>query len=393
VEWLLRVSDKLDLLRELDPHFEIFGANEHRYQLTPSLDPEVIVAFEAEHKIQLPAEYRDFLRYLGDGGAGPFYGLYALAETFHNRWVELGPLSQPFPLNESCNIDEKIGEEVYSEFIDRCRQGVLLLAHEGSGYFALLVVSGEARGEIWHDLTTGDGGFQKTDKTFAPWYEDWLDYSIAQRKKTRQSYRSKAERLQKALQQNPNSPKAHFELAELYLFSAGKKKQAEEFYRQSLQLYSEYVPAAERLSGLLLERGAWEEIRDLVEQVLPKADLSWRPWLLTRLGVALFHLGEAALAIDLLQQAISLEIRVTYDPADRVHLTLAQACKALGDFEEARSQLRSAPLSPAVHYELGLVHYELGLYKEALQHFEQVPPGQDFADLDDWLQLTEEALL
>ncbi len=44
----------------------------------PRLTEAQLEAFEAAYGVTLPAEYRWFLRELGDGGPGPAYGLLAL---------------------------------------------------------------------------------------------------------------------------------------------------------------------------------------------------------------------------------------------------------------------------------------------------------------------------
>ena len=69
------VSRTLSLLREYDPEFEIFGAGKHRYRLLPTAAEADVAAFEALIGVALPADYRTFITQLGDGGAGPYYGV------------------------------------------------------------------------------------------------------------------------------------------------------------------------------------------------------------------------------------------------------------------------------------------------------------------------------
>src|SRR5262249_45669105 len=78
---LTRIHDKLDALRRLDVHLQVFGASTHRYQLAPVLAQADLAAFEQEFGVALPADYAAFLTELGDGGAGPGYGLYALVKS------------------------------------------------------------------------------------------------------------------------------------------------------------------------------------------------------------------------------------------------------------------------------------------------------------------------
>ena len=71
----------VETLRSLDPGFQRFGATAHRYAFHTPLSEEAVAAFEARYNIVLPADYRAFLREVGNGGAGPGYGMCKLGET------------------------------------------------------------------------------------------------------------------------------------------------------------------------------------------------------------------------------------------------------------------------------------------------------------------------
>jgi len=58
----------------------------HGFNLNPPLSEKVIVQFELDHGISLPQDYRNFLASIGNGGAGPFYGVF--------RWVTPTALAQ-----------------------------------------------------------------------------------------------------------------------------------------------------------------------------------------------------------------------------------------------------------------------------------------------------------
>lgn len=69
-----------------DPSHLIFGANRHKYKLNPPASPKQVRRFEEKHNLLLPKEYKFFLTQIGNGGAGPYYGLYSLEEA--ERYTE-----------------------------------------------------------------------------------------------------------------------------------------------------------------------------------------------------------------------------------------------------------------------------------------------------------------
>jgi hypothetical protein len=69
-------------------------AQQHRYLLNPPLSEEEVARFEDEHRIALPSDFRAFVTRLGNGGAGPGYGVFKLGE-----WVLFWD-SEPWKENE-----------------------------------------------------------------------------------------------------------------------------------------------------------------------------------------------------------------------------------------------------------------------------------------------------
>ena len=148
-----------------------FGVEGHRFRLGRRLSEDGLAAFETHHGVTLPADYRRFLTLVGDGGAGPGYGLSSLADA-----VPLGDLLRaPFPYsNDSIPEDDHDDSDYPND-----RPGTLTLCHEGCGYYHFLVVTGPARGTIWIDGRVSDQGYIALGVTFAEWYLRWLHDTLA----------------------------------------------------------------------------------------------------------------------------------------------------------------------------------------------------------------------
>ncbi|MEH1906521.1 MAG: SMI1/KNR4 family protein [Nostoc sp.] len=215
---VLQLKKKLTQLAILDATFEVFGSESHEYQFKPCLSNKDIQVFESRYNITLPSEYRNFLLEIGNGGAGPGYGLSGLLGIEHEDVIleklyqeNYEILSKPFPLTEAWNdldliVKNNQGFVANSDayFDDKFIQGTLTITNYGCGIYAMLVITGEQSGKIWIDDRTNDNGiypaslsfchaFHDTDPddfhqdsdeeqplSFYDWYEDWLNRSLAQ---------------------------------------------------------------------------------------------------------------------------------------------------------------------------------------------------------------------
>jgi len=184
----------------------VFGADQHRFRLNPPLPEEEVSSFERKHRVRLPADYRDFVAAVGNGGAGPYYGVFPLgkmdgASGQLESWQEdngfIGTLSEPFPLRESWNDltgmpSEELGHDNEQEYWNRLEgfekkywassrmNGAIPICHEGCALRVWLVVSGSEAGRLWHDGRADYTGLRPvllkngTPATFASWYREWL---------------------------------------------------------------------------------------------------------------------------------------------------------------------------------------------------------------------------
>lgn len=159
------LAELLERLREADPGFRVAGSERHRYRLGPALAEAELAAFEADHGARLPEDFRLFLADVGNGGAGPFYGLEPLGA--HGR-----DLSRPFPFTESTeSLTEDELDAIPGPHPD---PGVLKLCDQGCGIHSYLVVNGPAYGSVWD----GREDWYPTGRPFAGWYRRWLDRAL-----------------------------------------------------------------------------------------------------------------------------------------------------------------------------------------------------------------------
>ena len=175
IEQLNTIAERLASTKLGD--FHPFGAESHCFDFVGRKTEPELHEFETQHHITLPAEYRLFLQHVGDGGAGPAYGILTLQEACdHDSNSESdGVLARPFPHTESYRPeDDPAFRELYdAEYTgpqtlsaedrrDHYRllaAGTVPLCHEGCGYYHRLVITGPTRGEMWLDGRVSDGGF------------------------------------------------------------------------------------------------------------------------------------------------------------------------------------------------------------------------------------------
>lgn len=169
-ETVLRLVDEL---RALDPRRRVFGAAKsgssgHDYRFDDRLSIADVRAFEGKHGVALPADYREFVTEVGDGGAGPHYGIQPLAKA-----SEFTDPSRPFPWTSK---REMTAEDLA---VWEWHPGVLILAERGCAYEDFLIVNGDAPSRMWSDFVAGDGSLVPCAESFASWYTAWATRCIA----------------------------------------------------------------------------------------------------------------------------------------------------------------------------------------------------------------------
>lgn len=210
------IKAKLSELQTVDPLGKaLFGAEHHLYRVNQPASKDLINRFEILHQLILPDDYREFLLQVGNGGAGPWYGLWELAvveddvvramcEERISEYDAEHPLFEkviPVPFSSSPKYSaitwrsenlKWLEESGYADFTEKA----LEIGTQGCNGSTLIVVTGVCRGEIWSvwaeefmgfsyvspKTTEGDDQPFEMDGEgalpFLDWYEHWLNVGL-----------------------------------------------------------------------------------------------------------------------------------------------------------------------------------------------------------------------
>lgn len=209
-------TERLSRLAVTDVAKKHFGAGQHQYRFAPPLTEREVARFERKHRVRLPEEYRSFLLEVGNGGAGPGYGVFPLGrdtefESFLAaaprplRWLAsiakfrrpFAKLSDAFPYRERLRLAPEeiaaLGADGGPE-ADPIPPGALPICTHGCGLRDWLVLSGEEAGHVWHDALAEYGSavqdycpalgwapWEHADgrhMTFDEWWNHWLTTAL-----------------------------------------------------------------------------------------------------------------------------------------------------------------------------------------------------------------------
>ncbi len=173
------IHERLALLGAIDRGRVVFGAHTHGYRLGAALSEAEVAAREAKLGVALPADYRAFLLHVGAHGAGPYYGLASFEDQDAWRAAHAAAGTPADPTSPFPRTRDTFPEADAWRSLD----GLLLLTEQGCGHQSLLVVTGEARGEVWtgFDFGPGDLGHGRLvpeARDFGSWYRAWLDRAL-----------------------------------------------------------------------------------------------------------------------------------------------------------------------------------------------------------------------
>jgi hypothetical protein len=186
---------------------KLFGASLHECKFNPPISESAARQFEEDHNIVLPQEYRHFLIRVGNGGVGPYYGIFPLGmmdgsssaiEPWHENEGIVGTLSVPFlltspwndlssqpdPALSKTNPDEyerQLGVYDATYFNAHLLDGAIPICHMGCALRVWLIVTGPQAGFLWRDGRAECTGLSPmklqngNPANFSAWYLEWLE--------------------------------------------------------------------------------------------------------------------------------------------------------------------------------------------------------------------------
>lgn len=193
----LEVSKKYLLTGELRDKYTLFGAMKHKYALNPPVDKSLVENAEERYGFAFPRDYVEFITEIGDGGAGPDYGIDPFTEFISesntmNGYAEAYRKSLAVPFAPRKMLSEEVEEyaittrEYYEEapekfFVnqkdnddyDWATDGFYVLGTHGCQWDFALVTAGERRGQVFD--TDNEGACAFVAGSFEEFYGNWLE--------------------------------------------------------------------------------------------------------------------------------------------------------------------------------------------------------------------------
>ncbi len=208
-----RLFLRLETLKKLDYEFDIHGSWKHRYRYT-RMPEKSLASLENELGVVLPDDCRRWLSSIGRG-AGPGYGLECTNADYKPAFPP-GDMVPERVVNDVRDLTPEILQGYLEEnerqefrldyiFGVKSYTGLMLLCEHGCGWDSFLILDGPLKGYVIDDLaaatstpdgaegvfTTSSSGFPHT---FFEWLEDWIEKSIQNVAKERESRIEKVRR-------------------------------------------------------------------------------------------------------------------------------------------------------------------------------------------------------
>jgi len=184
-----RIKSKLKKARRKDKDLTDFGSDLHKYVLNKRISKEALAKLEQENQVKLPEHFALFLTEVGNGGAGPYYGIYEIDKSlsYTGNTMALDCVLYPRMPKEEWNLlagpfasAERFTDEEYDAARDKITGGMLNFGTQGCSYDMYIVIQGAYSGKVVYaaDIYADTPFFFTYEDNFLDWYERWLDEII-----------------------------------------------------------------------------------------------------------------------------------------------------------------------------------------------------------------------
>lgn len=200
--YTLKIKKTIDKAAKIDHNFKVFGSKKHKYILNPVISLDQIRLFEQKYQITLPKEYVYFLTQIGNGGAGPYYGLYSLETVEQKNYYLKESVQNPVFIDKTLTPelwkektqileDSDCSDEVYDEIESQVAAGGLEIGTQGCSYGNILMYKGSETGKIVYfdwDISSESSPYL-TGMTFLDWYLSFFEEIAAGHNVTSYGYK------------------------------------------------------------------------------------------------------------------------------------------------------------------------------------------------------------
>ena len=192
------IEQILDCARAVDRKYELFGSSTHKYKLNPPIQASFVREIEEKYGFTLPEDYFRFITEVGDGGAGPDYGIQSFTEFLKEHkapyeedyWIPYRySLAKPFvprPMASEEVEEFAFARQAYEENPDHffvyekedenelCdTDGYFTLGTHGCQWDFGLIITGDRRGQVFDN--DNEGAYSFVANSFTEFYQKWLD--------------------------------------------------------------------------------------------------------------------------------------------------------------------------------------------------------------------------
>lgn len=192
------VTGILEKAHQIDRNCELFGASKHKYRLNPPISETTVRKVEERYGFQLPEDYVHFITKIGNGGAGPDYGIMSFEDSLLTKDKSNFQEAYRSGLKKPCLLRQVRPEEIedyafskeayeknpdkffvcvqeHGESDDDCFDNVFFtLGTHGCQYDFGLVVSGERKGQVFD--TDNEQSYIFAASSFDEFYRQWLEW-------------------------------------------------------------------------------------------------------------------------------------------------------------------------------------------------------------------------